>query len=192
MDLKIKRKEQIIYAAMNVFSKNGFENSKMETIALEAGIGKGTIYGYFSSKKQLFEEMIYFNLEEYKKELSKIIKEENSFSEKLERLFRYHTKFIDQNLDIFQLMNSGKILSESMKNRLIKEQDKFLELVEEMIETSINSGEINKNTDKETTALCLLGGINFFASKRIFIDKMDIDNIDSKVLVDIFMKGIGN
>lgn len=192
MDLKIKRKEQIIYAAMNVFSKNGFENSKMETIALEAGIGKGTIYGYFSSKKQLFEEMIYFNLEEYKKELFKIIEEENSFSEKLERLFRYHAKFIDQNLDIFQLMNSGKILSESMKNRLINEQDKFLKLVEEMIETSINTGEISKSTDKETTALCLLGGINFFATKRIFIDKVDIDSIDSKVLVDIFMNGIGN
>lgn len=190
MTLRIKRKKQIIYAAMNVFSKNGFENSKMETIALDAGIGKGTIYGYFSSKNQLFEEMICFNMEEYKKELSTIIGEENSFSEKLERLFRYHASFIDQNLDIFQLINSGKILSESMKERLIKEQEIFLRLVEKMIKTGVISGEISKDTDEEATSLCLLGAINFFTSKRIFMDKMDIDSIDSRVLIDIFMKGL--
>ena len=81
MDLKEKRQEEIIQAAMNVFSKNGFESSKMEDIATEAGIGKGTIYGYFSSKRELFEEMICYNIDKYKKELSKIVVGQQSFSE---------------------------------------------------------------------------------------------------------------
>lgn len=190
MSLKEKRQEEIIYAAMNVFSKSGFENSKMEDIALEAGIGKATIYGYFSSKRELFEEMISYNMSEYKKELSKIIVEQNSFPEKLESLFRYHARFIDQNLDIFQLMNSGRILSDSMKKQLIKEQKVFLELIEKMVKTGAVRGEIRKNINEEAAALCILGSINHFASKKIFIDKMDVDNIDSRILIDIFMEGL--
>ena len=192
MNLKQRREKEIIYAAMSVFSKNGFENSKMETIALEAGIGKGTIYGYFSSKIELFEKMICFNMNEYKEELSQIIIAQNSFSEKLESLFNYHASFIDKNLYIFQLMNSGRILSDTLKKRLVKEEKLFLGLVENMIEKGIVKGEIRENINKETAALCILGAINHYASKRIFMDKQDAGNIDSKILIDIFMKGLGS
>lgn len=190
MDLRKKRQEEIIQAAMNVFSKNGFEGSKMEVIAAEAGIGKGTIYGYFSSKRELFEEMICYNIDKYKKELSKIVAGQQSFSEKLERLFQYHAGFLDQNLDIFQITSTGKLLSHSMKKRLIKEQESFFELIEEMLKKGISSGEIRKNIDQEIAVLCILGAINQFAGKRIFMDKVSVDSIDSAPLIDILMGGL--
>lgn len=185
-----KRKEEIIYAAMNVFSKNGFENSKMEAIALEAGIGKGTIYGYFSSKVELFEEMICFNMEEYKRELSMIIETQDSFSEKLQKWIDYHIVLVDENLDIFQHINSGRILSDSMEKRFIKEQNLFLKLIENMIQKAIENKEIRKNIDCEITALCILGGINHFTNKRLFIDRVDIDSIDSRALIDVLVNGL--
>ena len=49
-----KKKEQIIYAAMNLFAKKGFAKASMADIAIEAGIGKGTTYEYFKGKEQLF------------------------------------------------------------------------------------------------------------------------------------------
>lgn len=191
MALRTRRKEQIIYAAMNVFSKNGFEHSKMESIAIEAGIGKGTIYGYFSSKRELFEEMICFNMDEYKRELSKIIDSQDNFSKKLERWFNYHTSLVNQSFDIFQLIDSGKILSDSMKKKFIEEQKLFLELVEKMIENGIIDGEIRKNIDQEVAALCILGAINHFANKRIFMDKISVKSMDFVILIDILMEGLG-
>lgn len=190
MDLREKRREEIIQAAMNVFSKKGFERSKMEAIATEAGIGKGTIYGYFSSKKELFEEMIYYNLDKYKKELSKIIVGQQNFSEKLEGLFRYHASFLNQNLDIFQVINNGELLSHNMKKRLIDEQNSFFELLEKMIEKGISSGEISKNIDREVAVLCIIGSINQFAGKKVFIDRVSADNINSAPLIDILMRGL--
>lgn len=190
MDLRKRREKEIIYAAMNIFSKNGFENSKMEDIASEAGIGKGTIYGYFTSKIDLFEEMICYNMSQYKEELSKIILEDSCFSQKLDRLFHYHASFIGENLDIFQLMDSGRILSESMKKKLIEEQNIFLDLIEKMIEIAITSGELKESIDKETAGLCILGAINYLTSKKIFMDKINPDEIDSSFLVDIFMEGL--
>lgn len=189
MELKT-REEEIIQAAINIFSKNGFGPSKMEDIAIEAGIGKSTIYGYFSSKRELFEQMISYNMNQYKKELSNITLGPNSFSEKLDRLFRYHVKFIDQNIDIFQIINVNNIISDSMKKNFLNEQKFFLGLIEDMIKSSIFNGELREDIDIEVTALCIIGAINQIANKRIFIDKIAADNIDSKAMINVIIKGL--
>jgi len=54
---KIVDKEQmkvdILKASLNAFLKYGFHKTTMEKIAKEAGIAKGTLYLYFSSKEEL-------------------------------------------------------------------------------------------------------------------------------------------
>ena len=42
---------------MTVFAQKGFHRSKMEEVAVAAGIGKGTIYEYFESKHQLLQAL---------------------------------------------------------------------------------------------------------------------------------------
>ena len=63
--IREERREQIIKAAMTVFGKTGYHRSKMGEIAQEAEIGKSTVYEYFDSKKDLFEEMIRFIAKDY-------------------------------------------------------------------------------------------------------------------------------
>lgn len=48
------KREQIIQAAIEVFARQGLEKGKIADIATAAGIGKGTVYGYFRSKEDLF------------------------------------------------------------------------------------------------------------------------------------------
>ncbi len=48
----------IIKAAVRVFSRQGFHQARVEDIAQEAGVGKGTIYEYFENKRNLFEEVV--------------------------------------------------------------------------------------------------------------------------------------
>lgn len=52
-DVSAERTQQIIEAAITVFSRLGFNNSRMEDIAQEAGLSKGTLYLYFNSKDEL-------------------------------------------------------------------------------------------------------------------------------------------
>ena len=49
-----KKKEQIIEAAARVFARSGYSNAVVADIALQANIGKGTVYEYFKSKEDLF------------------------------------------------------------------------------------------------------------------------------------------
>lgn len=48
-----ERKSQIINAAEDVFTKKGFDEARMDDIAEETGLSKGTLYLYFKSKDDL-------------------------------------------------------------------------------------------------------------------------------------------
>lgn len=51
---KDQKKKIILGAAVTVFSRKGTAAARIADIAEEAGIGKGTIYEYFSSKEEIF------------------------------------------------------------------------------------------------------------------------------------------
>lgn len=52
-DVSEQRKNQIIEAAIKVFSELGFQNARMDDIADESGLSKGSLYWYFESKDDI-------------------------------------------------------------------------------------------------------------------------------------------
>ncbi len=49
-----QRRETILDHAVSLFARQGFPNTEVGAIAEAAGCAKGTIYNYFSSKRELF------------------------------------------------------------------------------------------------------------------------------------------
>jgi AcrR family transcriptional regulator len=49
------RRGEIIAAALKVFAKKGFYNTRAEDVAVQAHIAKGTLYLYFDSKEAIYE-----------------------------------------------------------------------------------------------------------------------------------------
>jgi AcrR family transcriptional regulator len=52
-DVSEERKDQIMNAAEEVFSQKGFSDARMDDIADETGLSKGTLYLYYKSKDDL-------------------------------------------------------------------------------------------------------------------------------------------
>lgn len=52
------KRDQILEGAWRVFERMGFDAASMNDITREAGVSKGTIYVYFSSKEELFEALV--------------------------------------------------------------------------------------------------------------------------------------
>ncbi|MCA9161227.1 MAG: helix-turn-helix transcriptional regulator, partial [Planctomycetales bacterium] len=48
------RPAEILQAAIEEFSTNGFAGAKIEAIAARAGVAKGTVYLYYTTKEDLF------------------------------------------------------------------------------------------------------------------------------------------
>jgi AcrR family transcriptional regulator len=55
---KQARPGEILDAALPVFAKKGFAAARMEDIAAQAGVTKGTIYLYFSGKEDVFKTLV--------------------------------------------------------------------------------------------------------------------------------------
>lgn len=53
-----ERREHILEKAAEVFSQKGYRMASVSDIVDEAGIGRGTFYLYFDSKKEIFIELI--------------------------------------------------------------------------------------------------------------------------------------
>jgi AcrR family transcriptional regulator len=52
------KRQVILDAALDVFAERGFANARLEDVAARAGVAKGTVYLYVSSKEALFEELV--------------------------------------------------------------------------------------------------------------------------------------
>ena len=57
-DVSEERKDQIMNAAEDVFTKKGLDDARMEDIAEETGLSKGTLYLYFKSKDDLIAAIL--------------------------------------------------------------------------------------------------------------------------------------
>lgn len=51
-------KDQLLSAASEIFSRQGYDKTKVSDITKQAGVGHGTFYHYFKSKKDIFLELI--------------------------------------------------------------------------------------------------------------------------------------
>lgn len=52
--LRKRREEQILDAAARLFAQRGYDRVNTQELADRLGVGKGTIYRYFASKRELF------------------------------------------------------------------------------------------------------------------------------------------
>ena len=55
---KQERPAEILDAALKVFAQKGFAAARMDDIAKEAGVTKGTIYLYFENKEAVFKSLV--------------------------------------------------------------------------------------------------------------------------------------
>lgn len=62
-ELESPKKERIINAALDEFTQKGFRRASTNTIVDKAGISKGTLFYYFSSKEELFDFLCNYTIE---------------------------------------------------------------------------------------------------------------------------------
>ncbi len=69
------RREQILDAALELFSRDGYEKVSMNQLAKQAGLTKGGVYFHFSSKEEVFTAMVEAELETRASHLTKLVAE---------------------------------------------------------------------------------------------------------------------
>lgn len=186
---KEQRRTDILNAALKVFAKNGFDRATIAEIAETAGIGKGTVYEYFKSKKELFEDMIRYSVETYNQKVQNAVTKGNSVQEKLINFSVAHSEFMKEHIDILRMLPQPHMMSEEMKQHMIQEKHKIFKLIEDLIQEGIESGSFKKNLDKEITAFCIIGAVNEHYCNRVFMNKVNPEELNHAVLINTLIEG---
>jgi AcrR family transcriptional regulator len=96
----------ILEAARKVFAKRGFNDATVDDIANAAGVAKGTVYLYYSSKRELYFAALKFGIEQMYAVLADKLKRVSTPQEKLRALIGVKLAYFDENRDFFKIYYS--------------------------------------------------------------------------------------
>ena len=139
--LETKRKDAILNAALKEFSTNGFDNASTNVIAKEAGISKGLMFHYITSKEKLFLFLYDYCVDRINKEYIDLMNfNEKDIFERLRQSYILQIELIQQYPWIFDFImitditNSDEVnkkLEERVNEKLARCQEEMFEIVDE-------------------------------------------------------------
>jgi len=95
--------DRILDAATRAFSHLGFHHTDVQKIAAELGIGKGTIYRRFPTKRKLFLACVERAMARLCVSIEEAIQKEQASSERLTAAIYAYFAFFDQNPEVIEL-----------------------------------------------------------------------------------------
>ncbi len=96
--------QQIIDAAIRVFARNGYYNSRVSDIAREAGIASGTIYLYFKTKDEILVTLFREKMAEWVAFARAEIATEPDARAKIRRLVALHFTVLERNPELAEVV----------------------------------------------------------------------------------------
>lgn len=190
MGSREEKYKEILRAAIRVFSKYGFERAKMEYIAKEAGIGKGTIYEYVESKERLFVEILQYSIEEFSQGLKMKMEQGKAIAEKLAKGSLYYAEFLSGHIDIVHVATQVKFLSEEMRSNHLSMQKDIQDYFMEMIRIAQKKGELRADLDEELAYCCIMGSMMQFSMQHALCNSNHRDEVEHHAMVEVLMRGL--
>lgn len=190
MASKENKKDRIIEAAIQILSRKGYHNTKMEEIAAVAGIGKGTIYEYFPSKLQLLQKILERSFYLYDHSTKADTSNSLSAEQKIRRLIEAHLRFCQENKDLTSILFfdtetiDNELRDWACQKRRVKEEH-----MRSLFKEAISSGEIRDLDTKMLTII--ISGIFSSFWVPVVIEGWDIDaTMAAEQVTDVIMHGI--
>lgn len=120
LNLDKEKQERILNAAMKEFAQKGFNNASTNEIVKEANIGKGMLFHYFNSKKDLFLFLYDYTLDVLMKELyGKIDLSERDVLKRLRQFLSSKYVLVGKHPDMFDFIKTANLEeSEEVKKYL--------------------------------------------------------------------------
>jgi AcrR family transcriptional regulator len=197
---KEEKKNDIMMAAVRLFARKGFEKTTISDIAVEAGIGKGTVYEYFSNKEEMIHQSFHFFLKQMEMDFEDILLTDLPAVEKLKQILQAFGNVINAETEGFVTMMFNfwgeAMRSQDTKNIIFTEMKKFYhsyrKIFADIIIEGMQDGSIRKNINPEGVAIIIIGMLDGVMVQWL----MDRDVIDYKeilnTLISLILKGIAH
>lgn len=185
--------EVILRAAIKVFSRSGFFNSKVADVAREAGVADGTVYLYFKNKDDILVSIFNHVMDEAfalgRKRLEKI----SDPLEKLKQIVQAHLDLLGRDRDlavVFQveLRSSTKFMEQFSSTKVTD----YLDQIRGVIEEGQKKGVFRRGLNTTIAAKVLFGALDEMATNWVLSRKRYSLVSTAEPVIDLLMNGIAS
>ena len=180
------REQQMLDAAVQMFSANGYHETSMDTIAAEAQISKPMLYLYYGSKEELFSACLGRELSRFIDAVRADIDLKQSPRELLRRTIVSVLQYIDANRASWIVLYTQATSSQAFAHTVRQGREKVIDLVARLLETGTRKPE--PNNDFHMKAVALVGAGEAVAA-RVSVGDADVDEA-SELLINLFWRGL--
>lgn len=196
---------RVLDAARRLFSEQDYASVSISAIADEAGVSKANIYHHFSSKSQLYYQVLKLACTDATQAMQGCCEEAGSFQEMLRSFVLRHLVNLlsnpaDSKLMIRELLDSGKNLQSELECEEIPAQEidcNFARLVA-LLRDGQKSGEFRAELNPSVLAVLIVGAnILFMKGSEVLSRLPDIvypkkPELFSAMVADVLLNGILN
>ena len=193
---KLHSREILLTSAGRIFASNGYHNTLISDIVAEGGVGQGTFYRHFSSKREVFEiifdrfmEELLNQFEEMSENLPASLEEYREAS--LKAVGRM-AALIEKNRDItLMFIREGASIDREFQEKIAGMTERFAQLARFYLDHAVSNG-FARPCRSDIVALSLVGmGLQLFDSwgKGLF-PSLTVEEIISEA-VDFAFQGLG-
>lgn len=185
------KREAILRAAIKVFARNGYFNSKVADIAKEAGVADGTVYLYFKNKDDVLHSIFDRTMETFiskgREELSGV----EDPRDKLRKIACFHLEGMGSDRElaiVFQveLRGSTKFMEEFSAAGFAE----YLNLIRETIEEGQQQKIFREELNAKVCAKILFGALDEMVTNWILSKRRYKLAPMAEPVLDIFLKGV--
>ncbi|HKP87993.1 MAG TPA: TetR/AcrR family transcriptional regulator [Blastocatellia bacterium] len=183
--------EVILRAAIKVFSRSGFFNSKVADVAREAGVADGTVYLYFRNKDDILVSIFNHVMEEALSLGRRRLEETSDPQEKLKRIVHAHLDRLGRDRDlavVFQveLRSSTKFMEQFSSTKVTE----YLDLIRGVIEEGQKKKVFRRGLNTTIAAKVLFGALDEMATNWVLSRKRYSLVSTADPVIDLLMNGI--
>lgn len=154
-------REDIVYAAAEIFGREGYERATLEQIAQRVGIKKGSLYYHIESKQDLLLAIHTLLVEKLTALTSERLTQSADPRTRLCSIIEVAMQLIAENRqEVTVFLNERRVLEGPRWRDVVLMRDEYQRIVETVIADGIDQG-VFRSTPVKVTALGILGMTNW-------------------------------
>jgi TetR/AcrR family fatty acid metabolism transcriptional regulator len=183
--------QQIIEAAVRVFARKGYYNSRVSDIAREAGIAAGTIYLYFKTKDDILVTLFRDKMAEFVDVVRKAIASEPNAASKVRRLVSLHFRLLEEDPDLAGVLQVELRQGQKFfRGASGQEIGAYFALIGSVLEEGVGEGRFRSDVSVKVATKMLFGAMDQMATSWV-LGKRGYRLLDTAdVVADIFLQGV--
>ena len=191
---KLRQRQDILAAALELFSMRGFHNVSMNEIAEKAEFAVGTLYKFFKSKEDIYGSILIDSVEDAHNALSETLVQGHDEIEKLRNYVKTAIRMFKRNAPAIRLYlaetrGTGCSLKAGMDDAILRKFEDLRQTLAEVFESGIQNKIFAEIDEPYHLAVALEGMLHGFLF--VWLEKTEEEPFpyDVDKILNIVLKG---